>query len=294
MKVYLETFSDSLALARVRQALVTYKPRKVIVTDNEREADLVIIHINGRRDAVERRIMEIRRRNKEYAVIQYALRSTQKPKTGDWSQIWTRARLVWSYYDLPRLCGEDGPFWSKDDSFKFYHAPLGVDSRIFKPQRVSGTGKYIVAAVGRDWLTESVRECVLAARAVDRTACYIGPEINRAGFSQARDVSDLLIAQLYSFSNYVSGLRRIEGFELPAAEGLLCGARPILFDRSHYRQWYGMWAEYIPEAPRQEVVDSLVALFSAPPRPVTPAERKDAREVFNWHDIISGFWRACL
>ena len=89
----------------------------------------------------------------------------------------------------------------------------------------------------------------------------------------------------------MSGLRRIEGFELPAAEGLLCGARPIMFDRPHYRDWFNKWAIFIPEGNREEVLQSLIDVFQQEYRPVTLEEIAEARQLFDWQSIINGFWR---
>src|SRR5207253_7002977 len=112
-------------------------------------------------------------------------------------------------------------------------------------------------------------------------ACYSG-------------LSDIQLATLYAQCHYVSGLRRIEGFELPAAEGLLCGARPILFDRDHYRNWYGSLAEYITESDRPGVVAQLVDLFGRQVRTVTADERNEAVRRFHWPTILNGFWERCL
>lgn len=286
----------SSAIERVERALGEHLPRGVKFIGNKEEADLIVLHVIGRHDAVLREAEQIVRRGQKYAVIQYALRSTKNPNAGDWLDIWNWAQLIWSYYPIVDWAQEDGGgAYSRlsEYDFRFYHAPLGVDPQVFKPQKVAGH-RFIIATIGNDWLTQSVRECVLAAQRVGRNAVYIGPEIQRTGFTQAHNVSDLLLAQNYSHSDYVSGLRRVEGFELPAAEGLLCGARPILFDREHYKHWYGSWAEYIPEAPREDVIESLVKLFSSPVRKVTKAEQKAAREKFSWGKIIKGFWERAL
>lgn len=292
MKAYIlpnENNPDSPhAIGRVVEALSKYAPKSVDFDTEKDEADLVVLHVVGRRDAVQKEVERLQARGQKYAVIQYAIRSTKTPNTHFWLATWARAQAVWSYYDIKTLCQEDKAPVPQN----LYFAPLGVDSKIFK---VSSARKdYSIISVGQSWLTESVREVYYAAEAASKPAVFTGPFAARGHSHFVRHVSDKALAELYRQSDYVSGLRRVEGFELPAAEGLLCGARPILFDRPHYRGWYKSWAEYIPEAPREEVIDSLTRLLTGKVRRVTAAERNGAQQLFNWQKIVKGFWERVL
>jgi hypothetical protein len=254
--------------------------QRVVAALKERPNDLPIrvFHINGR---VERMRREIEEWDGDYAIIQYVLRSTQKPSTAEWLPLWRDARLVWSYYDLPALCAEDGV----EADFDFYHAPLGISDE-FRQAGTLPPKRYTVVTHG-DYLTQGTRECFWA---VPNGVAHVGKRFNRPEVDFYEDISDYELACLYSSSHYVCGLRRHEGFELPAAEGLSCGARPLLFDRPHYRQWYEEHAEYIIEAPRPDVIEQLHALFQREPLPVTQAEQIWARGRFNWDRIIGGFY----
>lgn len=282
--------TPSRALDRVRNAMCA-GPR---CGDDfpEEEADVVILQVVGRRDQVLAKAREIWGRGQRTAVIQYVMRSSQKPHTKWWIDLWQGSETVWSYLPLDEWAAEDCYGGSK---FDFYHAPLGVDASGFQPRR---TSRYTtVLTTGRDWLTESVRECVQAAQEVKRhprPARHLGPCLNRPSLECYSDLPDGILSSLYSQCHYVSGLRRIEGFELPAAEGLMCGARPILFNREHYKSWYGDWAEYIEEGDRQSVVDQLVELFKRPVRTVTQSERDAAATRFHWPTLVDGFLTRCL
>jgi glycosyltransferase involved in cell wall biosynthesis len=81
---------------------------------------------------------------------------------------------------------------------------------------------------------------------------------------------------------------------MPAAEGLCCGVRPILFDAPHYRTWYDGLAEFIPETDREQIIKDLTSLFKKPIREVTPNEIEDARARFDWEKIVTNFWKLCL
>jgi hypothetical protein len=105
-------------------------------------------------------------------------------------------------------------------------------------------------------------------------------------------LEDEQLAAIYNECEFTSGLRRIEGFELPAAEGLLCGSRPIMFDKPHYKHWYGDWAYYIPELDREGVLECLKFIFdNEKAKPVTDEEWENAAALFNWPRLVGDFWR---
>lgn len=183
----------------------------------------------------------------------------------------------------------------------FLHAPLGVDSSVFKfyegrdDKYAHGGNGYVILTSGLSRLQESVRECEIASDIVERHMFHLGRRVSgRPHVTCAEGMSDLELAKVYSTCEFVSGLRRTEGFELPAAEGLLCGARPILFDSANYRFNYKDWGLYIREGSRQEVVDQLVDIFKQGAEPVTTHEREEAAHWFNWERVCGEFWQRCL
>jgi hypothetical protein len=299
MRAFIRPSSDnSQALGRVVDALARYAPAGVEVVDDARAADVVVLHVVGRRDRIRAAAEQFTRQGKRYAIIQYCLRSTLRPSTADWVDIWRGAALVWSYYDLPALCAEDGVC----APFEFYHAPLGVDSGVFHPMpapdsnsRGPALRSFVICTHGPSRLTESVREAVYAARRIGERVFHLGPDLRQGPDVICRmGMDDPTLARRYSACEFVAGLRRVEGFELPAAEGLLCMTRPVMFDRPHYRQWFDGLAEFIPERPREEVVDSLEAVFlRRGARPVTQGEWIRAADRFDWRSIIGGFWERC-
>lgn len=291
MKVYVQNPPLSLAMNRVSEALTRFAPRSVQLTQHEGEADLVLLHVIGYPETVEK-IEQLKARGKQYGIIQYCMRSTQRPNTQDWLPIWHDAEIVWSYYDLPKLVREDKIEFALD--YNFYFAPLGADGSKFRPWATPK--RYIIGTSGRVAESECILEAAEAAKIVGQQMFHLGPKDDRYGDHVVciEGMNDAQLGQLYSRCVYVAGLRRAEGFELPAAEGLLCGARPICFDRPHYRQWYGDHALYIPEDGYQETVEQLIALFRERPPEITQEERDECAELFNWERIASGFWQALL
>jgi hypothetical protein len=311
VRVYLTLPQPSRGLQRIADALYNYRPEWAIPVDHEDEADLVIIYVIGRRDHVQRQVERLLSTNRQYAIIQCCLRSTMKPHVRGWEWVWAGAKCVWSYYDLEQAVRNDYEGLNPGSDFQvqqfrehvnFYHAPLGADAKVFRDPFVSErwndmphNGRNItVITSGHSRLSESVRECWLAAEEVQGSVIHLGPLKPPAHGMSVTNVTDAELAVHYSASQFVSGLRRTEGFELPAVEGLLCGCRPILFRTPDYLRWYEPWGEFIHEGTRQEVVDQLVELFKRGARPVTETERAEAAMRFNWETIIGGFYERLI
>jgi len=293
MKVYIQQQSlPSIAMKRVADALVRYAPGECIEwVDDMYLADLVILHVIGYPETVQQ-VEALQRLGKQYAIIQYCMRSTQRPDTNDWKTLWEDAALVWSYYDLVDLTSQDGMDFSH---VKFYHSPLGVDSSVFKPWQRSRK-YYTVCTSGYVAESESVREAADACAGLKKVMFHLGPPFPWFGshVTARKGMNDSDLSRIFSDCFYVSGLRRAEGFELPAAEGLLCGARPIMYDRPHYRQWFDDFAVFIPEDTPEKVTANLAEIFRSDYRPVREEERLRAAEWFNWEPIVKGFWERVL
>lgn len=288
MKVFANNVIDDYAVSRVAAAIKRYAPPGVELVNSEEEADLVMLYCFGRRKHFKWHIESLTKAGKRYALLQLALRTTMNPNTIDWLPIWQGAKVVWSYYDLPALCKEDGV----SHDFNFYRTPLGVDDAFFETPTDK---KYIIASSGHGYLTESARECILAAKNVSRPSFHVGPVItDRPNVDFSNGMDDTELAKKYSACEFVSGLRRCEGFELPVIEGLMCGARPIVFDKPHYRVWFDGLAEFISEISREQIIEDLTKLFKKGARPVTKKEKQICKEKFSWKTITEGLWEALL
>ena len=286
MRVYLDVPHESIALARIRQAVAYYAPDSVEIVEDERSAEVVVLTVIGRFQQTTRRVRSMCARGQRYAVIQVCLESTMVPDPRDWLQLWRGALVVWSTYNLEAMIGRIPGF---------YHAPFGADADAFRlPVNGGDSRLYLMMASGPSWLTESVREVVLACRSVGGRPVVLGPGGAGRDVDTMTGLSDAQLADLYRQCWYVSGLRRTEGFELGAAEGILCGARPVLFDRPHYREWYDGLGVFIRERSRPEVIADVRAMLACGLRPVTETTRADAAQRFDWARLAGGFWERCL
>lgn len=285
MKVYLEPEAWlSRSIHRVAKALADYRPEGVVIVDKRRRADLEVLHLVGRGGVPDD--VGVR----PYAVIAYCVRTTETPSTKQWLPLWGAARVTWSYYDLRALAYEDG---AELNGLPFYRAPLGVDASVFTPQNVARD--FTIGTSGFVARNESIDEVIEAVRVMGGKHFHLGPDVNVPGaHAYAHDIEDTAVARWWSRCRYVSGLRREEGFELPVYEGLLCGARPIVFNAPHYQDWLEDSAVYVPEVEPDLLTAELVDVLRQEPRPVSESERARFVEMLDWKRIAQGFWERAL
>jgi hypothetical protein len=293
MKVFAE-FTENMvksrAVDRIVAALKRYAPKTIEFVNSKNDADLVVLQAYGRKEHLKIEIDRLMGMGKKYAIIQLCIKSTRNPEAIDWLPIWKDAKLVWSYYDLPALCKEEG----FSPNFKFYHAPLGLDDA-FKNPPPSSKKEYLLASSGLGFLTESVRECYYAAQAVGGKVFHVGPVVTeKPGVDFSNEMSDTELAKKYAACKFVSGLRRREGFEFPVIEGLMCGARPVVFDRPDNHHWFDGLAVFIPETSRDGIIENLAKVLRKGAKPVTKEEIEEAKKRFDWKPIIEGFWKKCI
>lgn len=283
MKVYCESYAHlSRAMWRVSEALKRHAPSNVEFVQIKEEADLEVLHVIGP-DA-----LDYASPSRYTAVIQYC---TNKAEPKMWWPLWERASVVWSYYDLAAFMPRGA---------NFYHSPLGIDPPFL--ERMGNIGPRSIGVVTSGYVSgngaEAIEDAAQAASLAGLTTTHIGPsgvEVSRPfpkGWRSLFAISDAHLAEVYQRARWVSGLRYVEGFELPAIEGLSRGARPIVFDRPDMRQWYEGHAVFVPECSGPPLVDALRWVFSEQPLPVTREERETVVAKFDWGIIAEGFWSA--
>lgn len=279
----------SRAMVRVEQALIEHAPAGLDFVHFPGEADLQVLHVIGP-DALD----ELRA--PRYALIQYcrtamhASDGSNLPVQGNpYEQMWQGAELTWSYYDLKGQCPN------------FYFAPLGVDREFTKPFKETTRDIGIMSSgfvSGPN--AEAIEEVALAGWKTHLGVMHLGPLVIEGmglpsrGWKSVYNISDRLLAQYYRRCKWVSGLRHQEGFELPVLEGLMCGARPIVFDRVDMRQWYDGHAVFVPECDGVHLVQELVRVLNTEPHAVTDMERKMLMRKFAWEPIVADFWEQVL
>jgi hypothetical protein len=280
MKVFLHpTGLHSRAMLRVAEALIKYAPSDVTFAAKPAQADVQVLHV------ISEESCRLRSKAPEYVAIQYCLKSAGGNEQ-DWKQFWHDARFVWSYYDLSE----------KINGNSFYFSPLGVDGSVFRlhnfPRHSVVTSGFVS---GVD--AEPIEEMALAAEKHNLQINHVGPPTIQGmnqypkKFKSHLNILDSELVDLYNSALWVSAMRHTEGFEMPAIEGLACGARPICFDRPDMHQWYNGHAVFVPESSGDELLNVLTNVLHSPPAPVTILEREQVLQKFSWPKIAKGFWQ---
>jgi hypothetical protein len=295
LKVFLEpTGLHSRAMTRIAQALALHRPPGVSIVKRRAMADVVVMYIIGA-DAISAGAAMLRS-HQQYVPVQCCLR-TAGGSDADWRTFWSQSALTWSYYDLSDQIPPD----------LFYYAPLGIDNAFFPRPDTAGTSPRELLAVTTGYVSgagaEAIDEVWHAIHYLSGKGAHIGPKrvvgvMPHTNWWAAEGVTDAALAKVYSTAKYVAALRHIEGFELPAAEGLACGARPILFDQPALRHWYGNHAIYVPDCSGPKLIDYLTHIMrdggDSEYRPVHMDERHAVLQKFNWVDIAPNFWTRLL
>jgi hypothetical protein len=297
MKAFVEVVPSHLSqgIHRVAGAMKAHAPNDVLFTPRMASADFAVFHVIGL-GSLDGPVADWLASGKPYGVVQYCYRTTENPASPRWLDLWRGARVVWSYYDLPKLAVETG-LLQPDDllGFTFLHAPMGAEPSIFTPGPMPRKS-YMVGTSGYIADTECVMECISAASSHDGRVFHLGPVLQQvldAGYQNVSfmsGISDRQLVEQYNQCRWVAGMRRIEGFEMPALEGLMCGARPVMLDAPHYRHWFGEHADYITERAPADVESDLATLFGGKTRPVTPAERAHVADRFAWDRLMTDWW----
>lgn len=310
----------SRAMIRIANAIERYAPASVEIVSDQSSADLVIFYPIGA-DWIPL-IEGVEAEGKRFALVQCCVRSTGA-SCETWAQIWWRAECVWSYLDLTRLLLEENgirPVSISRRPENIYYAPLGIDDA-FLPTPIPADRYHLASQIGRNTVVttgyvsgrpgEAISEVWEAALACGYHVTHVGGKIEgawRPGVRVREGVSDQELRLIYRSAAFVASLRYVEGFELPALEGLACGATPILFDQPDLRHWYGEDALYLPEEEGPALVEKLMIEFRAagsplmqekfgvpPLQPVHDTLRSvDILNRFSWATLAAEFWQRIL
>jgi hypothetical protein len=282
MKAYYDINFRSRGIERVIKALDTHTPDSIEKSSFPHEADVVVLHVVGRHDHILKDIEYFHNYGNRVAIIQYALKSTRNPDPKDWIEIWNKADVVWSYYDLSNYCEH------------FYHAPLASNPDIFYPENKEK--KYMVGTIGNEtYKVECIGEVRLAAWDLQGLTTHIGTRMDFDPNTEYHEnITDDELRGVYNTTKWWSCLRRKDGFEIGAVEALLCGTRPIMFDTPNYRQWFDGLAEFVPECRPAELSGRLKKLFKNGIDTVSNDEIQETKNRFDWKKIINGFWNCLL
>ena len=211
---------------------------------------------------------------------------------GEWSEenpvlyrdVFEKAEVVYSHLDLKSFF--------PDLEHKFIRGPWGVNPDKWMKDKSIANDEYQILNTGEIPETEGIKECIVACDKLNERMLHVGTpqKFNNASYNNTYKLTDEQMRDSYNRSRWVSALRRFEGFEKPAMEGLLCGCRPICFDTPLYRYWYGDLARYVKESTEKETSDDILRVFKEEYSPVTADEMQTALDRFGWRNVSITFW----
>jgi glycosyltransferase involved in cell wall biosynthesis len=286
MKIYAEVLPTTLGrvVYRINKNLKQFAPPWAEFTKDPTQADVQILDVIGKGS------LEFIK-NDNLIMFQHCYLTTETSDPAFWYPIFSSAKLVASYIDIPKLLGRD--------DFNFLRTPWGVDPNSFFS--LGPVHKHFdVLSTGYVSSTESIQEAYNAVVRLGGHMVNIGHNFKFGrGFSHAENISDAELRKLYERSRYVIGLRKMEGYELPILEGLLCGTRGICYNSDHYTHWFGDLVEYIEEDPlslcgveySKVVEDQIYNIISEPYREVTKEEKELVINKFSWENIYKRIWK---
>ena len=199
--------------------------------------------------------------------------------------LFKNAKFVYSHIDL-------APLYPEIDKNKFMRGPWGCNPDIWFKQADFKNDLFQILCTGEIASTEGIEESIAVCDKLKTKMIHVGPNLQYKNHSY-KSVSNLShkdMREAYNNSLWVSGMRRIEGFEKPVCEGLLCGARPICFDTPLYRHWYGNLARYVKEGTQRETSDDIIRVMTDEYAVVTDDEKTEVRNRFGWKNVSKKFW----
>jgi len=296
LKVHFHTHHDhGIAMHKIAQYLMEYKPDEVEVTSFA-DCDINIEHIIGdhgiSKCAHDKQLIS-RMKQKKFVLLWYCFERSldyiKNSKFFNWA--FSDATMIYSY-----LVFENYGFKEQDN---VVYGPLGYDHTFFKFDNKIERLSNSIMSTGYIASTECLEEIYNACKQARATMFHVGHNFNwnRIIYRQGEKLTEEQMRLIYASATFVSGLRRGEGFEIPVLEGAACGARPIVFNKSHY-QWYKDFAIFIEESNFYEVRDSiynvLLENINNPNITTSEEERKKIRETFGWDVIAKRFWEEVL
>jgi len=295
-------------MVRIANALREYCPESVSITDNVESADLIILYVIGSSQIplAESYLSQ----GKQIAIVQCCLK-TAGGTLSEWINLWRKCAIVWSYYDLTSYAIQEYKrasitsieYNNYIECVNFYHAPIGIDS-IFKQNisKIQDRERYVITTGYVDGTgCEAITDVWKAALSESFRVVHIGGEVARHGeFPEAvvrfEDVTDELLRNLYMGADYVFSLRYHEGFELPAAEAISCGTRPVLFVQPDLIHHYGAIPYYLKECQGKELINEIRIMLSLPRSNCIVPDYlvNQIRFRFDWQAICKGFWASLM
>ena len=240
---------------------------------SENKADFVIIEAIGGEEYVQALTVPGHKR-----ILFQMCVYTSGVSIPDWKELWDTSHVTLSFHDLPSYLPES------ERNFKFVRTPLGADPNDFPLLNLERNHK--IFTTGHVASTEHIDDIFRAIQSTKDKMYHTGEnfryDTNYYKFLHYMTIPEL--SRLLNSTQYVIGLRDIEGFEVHCIQGAMCGATPIVPNLPTY-DFYQEFGTYIDM--QSDVRQQLVEILSQPYEPLAKDKVEMVRYYFSWQRIMN-------
>jgi glycosyltransferase involved in cell wall biosynthesis len=274
MRIYEYTNDNwGRAFKKISKAFHDYSPPSVEWVNSPENSDINIVHVVGKGE--ERYLKQL----KNKIIIQHCYFTAGIDKV-NYAKYWKDSLLTISFHNLPDYT---------DEKFSFYRMPWGADPNIYnlnnkyyRPIKVFTTG-HIAETESIDLVYEAAKKSKHKMYNTGKNFKWDSLHYQYLDFLPEEGLADLL-----NHTQFVTGLRKIEGFEIMSIEGLFCGARPIVYDLPTY----DLYKEHaIVIDPNKDIIETLTNIFRHYPRSMSDSENRQIIEKFSWENIVKRMFK---
>ena len=290
-------FPDGFASKRLKYQLLKYKPLRVKIVEDSPDISLEFLvgnpyHCSGDKwnsEAI-KRIENDKIKKVYWFFYSCANDDTQMPSHLSKGKIITTLPSVENEYSKAEMI------------------PLGADPKMFYQENLER--RYVIHTHGYD-ISEASQVVNVVCQQIGRKQCHIGADFDslnkQANGIMTKDSIDIFsnlvdsdMRKYYNLSEYVSGLRWMEGFEMPIVEGAMCGCTPITYDLPCYKRWFSdfaifipFWEQYNKVVTDEKLVNSILNAITNSKK-ITREQIDFVRTTYSWDKIMPQIWKAIL
>jgi glycosyltransferase involved in cell wall biosynthesis len=254
---------------KISMYLRLFAPEDVRFVDYPGISDVQIIHVIGLGE------LEIISQSNNFVIWQHCYKTA-----GDytWDELWEKAIFAASFHNLRNY---------SEKKFNFLHLPLGVDFDFYKPVTPFEQRPNIAFVTGHIASDECIDTVYKACKKADFLLLHTGENFKfgtnyfHLDYMPERDYADLLSNDV----KYVFGLRKVEGFELSALEGVAAGCNAVVPTIDTY-DWYDELAIRL-DVETTNLEENIYNVLKNNQKMKINGEKL---QQFSWKNVITKFW----
>lgn len=293
IKVFADVMPSGLGIGihRIAENIKKYTPNQndsgymITYVDHPSKADIQFVYAIG-----DGQLEQIIRWAKPFVLWQICYKTTEKPDI--WKHYWNKdsCLALVSYYDLEK------DFITDKTKDKYLMTSLGYDPKVFHNNSDKGRER-LYDAITFGYVDGESGEVIKDLLKPFPKLVHVGGNIGinqmeNEGYVRIEGIDDGTLSRLYNESRYVGAMRYTEGFELPALEGLACGATPIMFDLDDYKRWFDGYALFVNRDTLQK--DLLKISREKTKLNKTKDEVQEFLKTRTWEHVMTNYWNFIL